>query len=298
MDASLLLDLKLPATSANLGPGFDAIALALGLYLRVQAKTADSFAVTAVGRDAEACARVDDHLILRTYQEIMAAHRKSPLPVRLQLDNQIPVGKGCGPSAAARLAGTALAVRAGGLGWSHQRIIEEAARREGHPDNAAACWLGGVVVARMGPAPGDLTALRVPTSYSGPLLLAIADAPFSTEEARQVLPPHYTRADAVANVQNALLLLAGFMAGRNDLLAASLNDRIHEPFRGPLCPLLPCLRELAGSGEILGMSLSGAGPSVLMFLDPRYPAERARERVAAHLRQRGLSAELLLTSVA
>jgi homoserine kinase len=294
----LLLDLKLPATSANLGPGFDAMALAVGLYLHVQAEPGESFAVTAVGRDTEVCGGMDNHLILRTYREVMAANGKVATPVRLRLDNQIPIGKGCGSSAAARLAGIALAVRAGRLSWSHERIIEEAARGEGHPDNVAACWLGGIVVARMGPARGDLTALRIRTSYSGPLLLAIADAPFSTEEARRVLPAQYPRADAVANVQNALLLLAGFMEGRHDLLAASLNDRFHEPYRGPLCPLLPCLRALPASGEVLGMALSGAGPSVLMFLDPRYPAERTRARVAEHLRQRGLSAELLLTAIA
>jgi homoserine kinase len=294
----LLLDLKLPATSANLGPGFDAMALAMDLHLRLQAELADRFSISAEGRDREICGKVEDHLILRTYEEVFASEGKPVPPVRLHIANAIPIGKGCGSSAAARLAGIALAVRAGGLGWDDNRIIAEAARREGHPDNAAACWMGGIVIARMDPGTGELTALAVESRYSGPLLLAISEAPYSTEEARRVLPRQYSRADAVANVQNALLLLAGFQQGRTDLLGASMNDRIHEPYRAPLCPLLPCLRQLAPREGILGIALSGAGPSVLIFLDPEVPAERTRAVVSAALQNSGLRAELLLTSIA
>ena len=294
-----LLDLKLPATSANLGPAFDAAALAMDIYLQVQAEAADKFSITAQGRDADACSDLKDHLILKTYREVLFAAGKQPQPVHLRIRNQIPIGKGCGSSAAARLAGIALAVRVGELSWEDNRIIEEASRREGHPDNAAACWLGGVVIARMGTgAESKLEAVRVKPAKSWPLLLAISDQPFSTEEARRVLPRQYSRADAVANVQNAMLLLAGFIQGNDQLLAATLNDRIHEPYRATLCPLLPALRELAGSNGLLGAALSGAGPSVLMFLDPAIAALKIQNRVAAHLRNHKLSAELLLTSIA
>ena len=294
----MLLDLKLPATSANLGPGFDALALAMDLHLRVQAESAAQFSVSAQGRDADICGNPENHLILRTYTEVLEREGRSVPPLSLHLDNESPVGKGCGSSAAARLAGIALAVRAGSLPWDDNRIMAEAARREGHPDNAAACWMGGIVIARMDPRAGDLTALRLESRYSGPLLLAVSETPYSTEEARRVLPDQYSRRDAVANVQNALLLLAGFLQGRNDLLRATLHDRIHEPYRAPLCPLLPCLRQAAGAEGVLGIALSGAGPSVLMFLDPAVPAERTRARVARCVQGDGLRAELLLTSIA
>jgi len=95
-----------------------------------------------------------------------------------------------------------------------------------------------------------------------------------------------------------MLLLAAFTQGRHDLLAAALEDRIHQPYRAPLCPLLPCLGELNGKPGILGSALSGAGPSVIVFLDPRSPAQKTRKSVAAHLARCGLHAELLLTSIA
>jgi homoserine kinase len=130
-----------------------------------------------------------------------------------------------------------------------------------------------------------------------PLLLAIPDQPLSTEEARRVLPAQYSRADAVTNVQNSMLLLAAFTQGRPDLLSAALDDRIHQPYRAALCPLLPCLQELKGKGGILGAVLSGAGPSVLMFLDPRTSVSRVRKLVAAHISSKGFTVELLQTSI-
>jgi len=132
------------------------------------------------------------------------------------------------------------------------------------------------------------------------LLLAVPENPLSTEKARRVLPAKYSRGDAVTNIQNSMLLLAAFTQGRGDLMAAALEDRIHQPYRAPLCPLLPALQELGGTVGILGAVLSGAGPSVLMFLDPQSPTQgkKIAARVAAHLARKGLSAELLLTRIA
>jgi homoserine kinase len=237
--------IQLPATSANLGPAFDAAALAFGLYLRLSAKPAKNFSVSARGRDPEICGQVDRHLILTTYREVLESEGKKVLPLALTIDNQIPIGKGCGSSASARLAGIALAVHFGRLKWKDSRIVGEASRREHHPDNASACWMGGLTVAKMS---GDSEALvaRVAPRGKWPLLLAIPDHPLSTEEARKVLPAQYSRADAVTNIQNSMLLLAAFMQGRTDLLASALGDRIHQPYRASLCPLLPSLEKLAG----------------------------------------------------
>jgi homoserine kinase len=288
--------LSLPATSANLGPAFDAAALALDLYITIDAQPASSFSIRATGRDQEVCQALEDHLILTTYREILDSQATKVIPLALLIKNDIPIGKGCGSSAAARLGGIALANHFGRFRWSDAQIIGEASRREHHPDNASACWMGGLTVARMcGEAEPEV--VRILPKGKWPLLLAIPDEALSTEEARRVLPAQYSRADAVANIQNSMLLLAAFTQGRHELLGAALEDRIHQPYRAPLCPLLPCLEQLKGQAGILGVALSGAGPSVLIFLDPRSSPGKVRKLVAAHLTRMRLSAELLLTSI-
>jgi homoserine kinase len=289
------LEIVLPATSANLGPAFDAAALALSMFLRVRAKCANEFSVVARGRDPDICEQIDNHLILTTYREVLQVERKPAQPLALRIDNQIPIGKGCGSSAAARLAGIALAVHFGRLRWTDSQIVFEAAQREHHPDNAAACWMGGLAIARVSGREMQMAQVRPKGKW--PLLLAVPDESLSTEDARRVLPDQYSRADAVANIQNSLLLLAGFLQGRKDLLASALEDRIHQPFRASLCPLLPVLQKLTGTRGILGCALSGAGPSVLVFLDPKSSANQARMRVQDHLRAYGLSPELIHTEI-
>jgi homoserine kinase len=156
--------------------------------------------------------------------------------------------------------------------------------------------MGGLTVARMsGDADCQVVCIRPKGKW--PLLLAIPDQALSTEEARRVLPAQYSRDDAVANIQNSMLLLAAFTQGRHDLLSAALEDRIHQPYRAQLCPLLPCLQELTGTPGILGVALSGAGPSVIVFLDPRSAALKTRKSIAAHLANNRLRSELILTSI-
>jgi homoserine kinase len=290
------LEIVLPATSANLGPAFDAAALAFSMFLKVRAKSADEFSVKARGRDSEICSQTENHLILTTYREVLQAEKKTVPPLALQIENQIPIGKGCGSSAAARLAGIALAVRFGRLRWSDSRIVYEAARREHHPDNAAACWMGGLAIARIS-ADGEMQMAHVSPKGKWPLLFAVPDESLSTEDARRVLPNQYSRADAVANIQNSMLLLTAFLQGKKELLPSALEDRIHQPYRASLCPLLPALQKLTRTRGILGSALSGAGPSVLVFVDPRASANQARRRVRECLRAHGLNPELIHTEI-
>ena len=288
--------LALPATSANLGPAFDAAALAMDFYIKVKAQAAERFSIAAAGRDEEICGNLENHLIVTTYREVLKASGREVTPLSLQIDNDIPIGKGCGSSAAARLAGIALAVQFGRLRWSDAQIIGEASRREHHPDNASACWLGGLTVARMS-GEAEAQVVRILPKGKWPLLLAVPEQSLSTEAARRVLPAQYSRADAVINVQNSMVLLAAFTQGRPDLLPAALEDRIHQPYRAALCPLLPCLQELGAKDGVLGAVLSGAGPSVLVFADPRASLQTVRKRVAAQLSAKQLTAELLPTSI-
>lgn len=287
----------LPATSANLGPAFDAAAMALALSLTVRAAKAKNNSIVAAGHDTAICSRIEDHLVLTTYREVLAAEKKRAVPLALNIENGFPIGKGLGSSAAARLAGIALAVHFGHLRWNSNRIVGEASRREHHPDNAAACWMGGLTVARMF-GDGEAHIARMVPKGKWPLLLAIPDESLPTEHAREVLPAEYSRADAVANIQNSMLLLAALFQGDREMLAAALEDRIHQPYRAELCPLLPALKDFAPSEGVLGAVLSGAGPSVLMFLDPGRRADRIKTKVENYLRNRGMKAELVITSIA
>jgi homoserine kinase len=171
---------------------------------------------------------------------------------------------GCGSSAAGRLAAIALASHFGGLGWSSDQILAEACAQEGHPDNAAACWLGGLVIAAC--EGSQVHAARVEPPRDWRAIVVKPAHPVATSKARAVLPREYSRADAVANVQAAALLGLAFAQGRGDLVRPAMHDRIHQPYRGEICPLLPRLIPLSGEPGILGVALSGAGPSVLLIL--------------------------------
>jgi homoserine kinase len=275
------LYLRLPATSANLGPGFDTLALALTLALEIEATPAPEFSLKATGRNADICSALRRNLMLDVYQKTLAANGVELVPLSLDIHNEIPIGMGCGSSAAVRLAGVALANHFGKLGWPSERILNEASRLEGHPDNAAACWLGGMTVATT--EEGEVRALTIVPAAAWRVLLVMPDAPLATIAARSVLPHSYSREDAVFNIQRSSLLTAAFAAGRGDLLRAAMQDRMHQPFRGGICPLLSKLLPMAGEAGVLGAALSGAGPAVLLLIDRDSDMARVRARVAEGL---------------
>ena len=260
------LHLRLPATSANLGPGFDAVGLAMALYLTVDATVAEDFHIDATGRDADLCANLENNLILTTYMDVLAVRGILAPGLHLQLHNEIPLGMGCGSSASALLAGILLANHFGNLNWTAQQILDEACRREGHPDNVAACYLGGMTVSSI--TKEGLVTATCGQDLNWNLLLALPAASLSTKKARALLPERYSREDAVANIQATALLVAAFAQGRGELLRTAMQDRLHQPYRAKACPLLPLLLPLAdgkGDSAILGVALSGAGPSVLLI---------------------------------
>ncbi len=275
------LHLRLPATSANLGPGFDAIALALKLALYIDAKRSTEFSIRATGRNPDVCSEIRRNLMLDVYEKTLRANSMEVIPLALGLHNEIPIGMGCGSSAAVRLAGVALANHFGALGWTREEILNEASRLEGHPDNVAACWLGALTVATT--EAGCVRALKISPPASWRVLLVIPSQPVSTTAARSVLPLSYDRGDAVFNIQRSSLLTAAFATGRGDLLATAMQDRLHQPFRSEICPLLAKLEGLAGRHGILGVALSGAGPSILLLVDEGWPSEAVRAVVRSHL---------------
>jgi homoserine kinase len=259
--------LRLPATSANLGPGFDALGLAMGLYLTIEASVSSTgaFHINATGRDALACSAIENNLILTTYMDVLANAGKLSPRLHLDLHNEIPLGMGCGSSAAALLAGVFLANHFGQLNWNRQQILEEACRREGHPDNVAACLLGGMTVSSM--SDGVVKTATYDGDFKWNLLLALPSASLSTSKARAMLPGSYSREDTVANIQATALLVSAFALHRGDLLDAAMRDRVHQPYRLQACPLLGLLLPLSGTPGILSAALSGAGPSVLLVVE-------------------------------
>jgi homoserine kinase len=277
--------LRLPATSANMGPGFDTLALALKLYLEVDADPAQAFSITASGRNADICGATDGNLLIETYRKTLASLGKEIVPLRLTVRNEIPLGMGCGSSAAVRLAGVALAAHFGDLGWDGERILTEASRLEGHPDNAAACWLGGFVASGMD---GErVQGVSFAPAAEWRALVVMPEKPLATTASRAVLPESYSRADVVANLQRVALLTAAFASGRGDLMANGMRDWLHQPFRATVCPLLPALLPLAAQEGVLGVALSGAGPAVLMLVESEKAVPALRELIEKRLRQEG-----------
>jgi homoserine kinase len=187
-----------------------------------------------------------------------------------------------------------LANHFGGLGWDRHACLEEAFRREGHPDNVAACTLGfftvsaAVAGAGAGSGPSSLLAATCGQRLGWKLLLALPSGPLATVKARALLPAEYSRVDAVANVQRTALLVAAFSLGRGELLRVAMEDRMHQPYRMGACPLLARLLPLAGEGGVLGVALSGAGPGVLLVVD----ADASTAGIIARMRQSADNAAL------
>jgi homoserine kinase len=284
------LRLRLPATSANLGPGFDAVAVALDFYLELDAEPAGAFSIAATGRDAERCGRVEDNLILETYKAILAANDCPLVPLAIKMRNGIPLAMGCGSSAAGRLAAIALAVHFGQLAWSTERIVYEAYLLEGHPDNVAACWLGGFVAAA---CDGEIVRVaKVTPPAEWRVLVVLPAEPLPTSKARAVLPASYPLADVVTNIQSVSMLGLAFAQGRGDLLQMAMKDRIHQPYRASICTLLPQVLPLVGGHGILGAALSGAGPAVLVIVKGERDLEQASAAIRGALAGPG-EAELL-----
>jgi homoserine kinase len=260
--------------------------VALDFYLEIDAEIALEFSINATGRDAARCARLEDNLIFGVYRRLLAENGRPEIPLALQMVNGIPLGMGCGSSAAGRLAGIAMAVHFGRLGWTSDQILAEASAMEGHPDNAAACWLGGFVASAY--QDKAVYCARVSPSSEWRAIIALPSRPLATSKARAVLPNSYSRSDVVANIQSASLLGLAFAQARGDLLQVAMRDLIHQPYRAPICPLLSRLLPLVGEHGILGAALSGAGPAVLVVVDGAGnigPASTAISKAASGLEE-------------
>jgi homoserine kinase len=256
---------RVPASSANLGPGFDVLAAALGLHMELEVEEIGRFEV----RTGLGIARDRRNLAVRGFSAL-----RSPDRARFTIRSQIPLSGGLGTSAAAYVAGLVAADTLNGGGAD---LLAEAARLEGHPDNVAAALLGGIVICtgtraeRLEPPPGLSAVLVVP------------DRAVRTAKARAALPAEIPMADAVFNVGRTGLLVLGLARGDLDLVARGLEDRLHQPRRASLYPRSLELVERAGALGALGATISGAGPAVLVWVrsEAAVEVEARLEREAA-----------------
>lgn len=285
---------RVPASSANLGPGFDALGLALSLYLEVRFNRAERPSIKVQGRDAEKISTGPDNLIWKTALQVAADVGEFLPPVAIEIDNGIPLGKGLGSSAAALTAGVVIADQLLGLNWKPPRVLDEAAKVEGHPDNVAACVLGSIVASAIDEG-GVARAVRLELPAKYGCAVIVPDFELATSKARAVLPSTYSRADAVFNIQRSALLIAGLLTGTTSAFPAALQDRIHQPYRAKLIPGLEEILRLRAPG-LLGCCLSGAGPSVLAFYEKG--SEDVCELVRRIFSMHGHEAEILWSQIA
>jgi homoserine kinase len=238
---------RVPASSANLGPGFDSLAAALGLAMELEVEETGTFAVETdlpIARDHR-------NLVVRGF-----ARLADPARFAFRISSRIPLSGGLGTSAAAYVAGLLAADHIFELDAD---VLALATELEGHPDNVAAALLGGFVIC----ADGQATRLDPPAGLEA--VLVVPDAAVRTKKARAALPAEVPMGDAVFNVAHASLLVLGLARGDLDLVARGLEDRLHQPYREHLYPRSLALARRARELGALGATISGAGPTVLVW---------------------------------
>ena len=262
----------MPASSANLGPGYDCLGVALPLRLTVTLeRRAGPLSITLAGEGSLVLPSDETNLVVSTMIDVAGPLRD----LAIQIDNEIPLRAGAGSSSAAIVAGLAAGCVLSGQEVDPAALLERAVPLEGHPDNAAAAIYGGVTIAVDGEAP---LARRIEPPEALALVLAVPAGELCTRESRRALRSEVSRADAVHNVQHVALLVHALIAGDLALLPRALHDRLHQPDRAPLTPLYA---ELAAAElGALGVTLSGAGPSVLVWTS-RSDGPAVFERVRA-----------------
>jgi len=254
---------RVPATSANLGPGFDAFGLALTLYddLTVTAGGGPGVTIKVTGEGADDVPMDESHLVVRALQAGLKALGASVPGVTLRCHNRIPHGRGLGSSSAAIVGGLAAAYGLTGTPLDRARVLELANEIEGHPDNVAAAALGGFTIAWNDGEIGRAVRLEATPGLSA--VAYVPATPVSTKQARGLLPAVVPHGDAAANAGRAALLVAA-LTSRPDLLLTATQDRLHQEYREPAMPeSLALVHKLRVSG--LPAIVSGAGPTVLVL---------------------------------
>ncbi|MCS6805107.1 MAG: homoserine kinase [Acidobacteriota bacterium] len=289
------MKLSVPATTANLGPGFDVFGLALKLYLTVVVKESPGAPQLIYrGRDATSVPTDETNLLCRAIQHVAERHRVRLPDLTLDVHNEIPIGRGLGSSGAAVVAGVLIANTVGQLALSRHQLLDYALQIEPHPDNITAAMFGGLVACCV-TEQGESLHTKIPISPRIKAVIVVPDFALATTQARSVLPPQYSRADAVFNLQRVALLAATLGTAEPTLIAEAMQDRLHQPYRQALIPGLEESLQLRGVPGLLGVSLSGAGPSLLALAEQNFGA--IGELLQSNFRRHGIESEVLILDI-
>jgi homoserine kinase len=281
------IQFRVPASTANLGAGFDSLSLAFDRYLTVAIEPASKLSIEATGLDSAKIPLNDSNLVYRVAATVAASRGRVLPPFRMSLDNDIPLARGMGSSAAAIIAGITCYEILLDDQLDEETLFRRAFEFENHPDNLGAALYGGLIAAGVNEKGKAIVArLKPPDGIQG--VVVIPSFELSTGKARAVLPETYSRSDAVFNLQHSALTIAALTTGKWELLRESLHDRIHQPYRAKLIPGLEEILELDIPG-LFGVALSGAGPTVFAFVDPER-AESVGRHIAAVYEKHGVSA--------
>ncbi len=283
--------ITVPASTSNLGPAFDSVGLAVQLYLKLdlRLRVEGTSRLHYSGQDEGLIPCDSSNLIWQVMELVAGRHGKKLPPFDLQVKNEIPVTKGLGSSASACLAGAAAAGFLCDINLLPEDLLEIGVGLEGHPDNVAPALYGGLV-ASIGGKPVRCSRCRFPDSWS---IVAVTPAfELETKRARAVLPPDVSRADAIFNVQRAAFLMAQIVQGRGEGLREAMADRLHQPYRSGLVPGFCEILEMPDQPGLLGLALSGAGPTVIAFVDA--DGAQIGDSISAIFQRHGLESQVRL----
>ncbi|HKJ40430.1 MAG TPA: homoserine kinase [Anaerolineales bacterium] len=255
--------IKVPATSANLGPGFDTLGLALDLWNETTVTPADEFILQVQGEGAGRLAKGKNNLIVRAAQKL-ADHIGKSLPAfHADCVNQIPLSSGLGSSAAAILTGLLAGNALFENPLSNEKILNIAAKMEGHADNVASALMGGLVVSAI--EDGNVIARQIPMGMDVYVTIALPDFHISTKDARAALPGKVSMKNAIHNISRTVLVTEAFRNGDLSLLGDAMTDKLHQPYRLKLIPGAQSVMDAAREAGAAAAALSGAGPSLVAF---------------------------------
>ncbi len=261
-----MFKVSVPASTSNLGPGFDALGLALTLYNDFFVEPSDFYSVEIEGEGAEELPKDEKNLFIRAYRSTMEYLGISQ-PIKAKLINRIPLGRGLGSSATAIVGGILAAQRIAGQELTLPEVIDIAFKFEPHPDNVLPAYTGGFVVAATN---GDLSYIKLNWPKDLKVIIIVPELFLSTEESRSVLPESYSRRDVIFNIQRVALFMGALEKKDYGLLKEAVKDRIHQPYR---CDLIPSFWEILSEGYKAGayaVYLSGAGSCIGALADKNF----------------------------
>ncbi|MBD2206103.1 homoserine kinase [Calothrix sp. FACHB-1219] len=259
-----------PATTANLGPGFDCIGAALTLYNVFNFSRQDEGGLTihVTGEEADGVQTDESNLLYQAFVKLYQYIEQIPPSVKIEIQLGVPLARGLGSSATAIVGGLVAANQLAGEPLSQLQVMELAIAMEGHPDNVVPALLGGCRLAASNGAAWEIC--DVPWQENIIPILAIPDFELSTSEARRVLPTEFSRADAIFNTAHLGLLLRGLATGKGEWLKTALQDKLHQPYRKALIRGYDAVNMAAVAAGAYGMVISGAGPTLLALADAEH----------------------------